>query len=302
MRNIFLTSCLASLASFSLAAAQDIPVAGVTFGQAEAEASAHIRNACQAVTRIDVADTRFPAASDTEVHLRCSDLTLANGASGGDAIFTFADDQLMLVDARGEANNFRPGPDPAFQIEGFDIYMPDQLVVHTAANRVSLFATFPGAPLALHWDNPAWTQDAITAPSGPFFLAPEIVFGTDRSAMTEILEESCELALGRPIETVWLATAPAEQFQIDCYGYEMAGYPRKFEFIFGDDTLQQVWLMFDTGDIPRIRAFLTAEYGAPIHVDEQYEIFDDYRLALRKDIPEIRYVSDEIAAIWAAEN
>jgi hypothetical protein len=60
-----------------------------------------------------------------------------------------------------------------------------------------------------------------------------------------------------------------------------------------------MWLMFDVGDVPRLREFLIANYGAPISVDDQYEIFDEGRLALRKDIPEIRMVSDEIAEILA---
>ncbi len=94
-----------------------------------------------------------------------------------------------------------------------------------------------------------------------------------------------------------MATAPAAQFQIDCYGYEIAGYPRKLEFVFGDDILQQMWLMLDVGDIPRLRKFLAANYGNPVSVDEQYEIFDEGRVALRKDIPEIRMVSNEIVEI-----
>jgi hypothetical protein len=135
-----------------------------------------------------------------------------------------------------------------------------------------VFGEVPIVPLAFHWDNPAWTSDNISPPKAEYFLPPE---------------------------EVWLATAPAAQFQIDCYGYEIAGYPRKIEFVFGDETLQQIWVMFDSGDIPRLREFLIANYGDAISVDDQYEIFDEGRLALRKDIPEIRMVSDEIAKILA---
>jgi hypothetical protein len=162
-----------------------------------------------------------------------------------------------------------------------------------------VFGEFSVVPLALHWDNPAWTLDVISATHAEFFLPPEVVFGASLAEMTATLNEACPLSMGRSIDEVWLATEPAAQFQIDCYGYEIAGYPRKLEFVFGDETLQQMWLMFDIGDIPRLREFLTLNYGDAISVDDQYEIFDEGRLALRKDIPEIRMVSDEIAEIFA---
>jgi len=168
-------------------------------GQSEALATAAITTACDNVTRIEVTATRFPAASESEVHFRCSTLTLADGRAGGDAIFTFADDKLVLIHARGQAENLRPDAEPVAQLEDFDV-----------------------VPLALHWDNPAWTSDVISATNAEFFLPSEVVFGASLAEMTATLDEACPLSMGRSIDEVWLATAPAAQFQIDCYGYEIA--------------------------------------------------------------------------------
>lgn len=287
------------LVAINVARAQGTPIEGLEMGQSEGVATAAINAACDGVTRIEVAATRFPAASEYEVHLRCSALTLADGRAGGDAIFTFADDKLVLIHTRGKPENLRPDAEPVAQLEDFDVYMPHRIIVNTKVAQSAVFGELPIAPLAFHWDNPAWTSDTISPTNAEFSLPPEIVFGNSLAEMTETLKEACALSVGRSVDEVWLATAPATQFQIDCYGYEIAGYPRKLEFVFGDEILQQMWLMFDIGDIPRLREFLIANYGDPISVDDQYEIFDEGRLALRKDIPEIRMVSDQIAEILA---
>ena len=299
MTKHLLSLAFVTLVTCNIALAQEIPISGVEMGQSEATATSAINAACDRVARIEVMATRFPAASETEVHLRCTTLTLTDGRAGGDAMFTFADDKLVLIHTRGQADNLRPDAEPVAQFEDFDIYMPQQIIVNAKTGQSAVFGEFPVVPLAFHWDNPAWTSDAVSATNAEYFLPPEVVFGASLAEMTATLNDVCALAIGRAMDEVWLATKPAVQFQIDCIGYEIAGYPRKLEFVFGDETLQQMWLMFDTGDIPRLREFLTANYGDAISVDDQYEIFDEGRLALRKDIPEIRMVSDEIAELLA---
>jgi hypothetical protein len=301
MQRLIICIWFAGLVACGTAQAQETRIDGIEFGLSEAAATAAIDAACNSVTRIEVADTRFPAASELEVHLRCSALTLADGRDGGDAIFTFADDSLVLITTRGMAENLRPDAEPVASLEDFDVYVPQMVIVNTNTDEATLFGEFAIVPLALHWDNPAWASDEISATTAEFFLPPEIVFGTSLADMRTNLKDACPLSVGRAIDEVWLATEPAAQYQLDCYGYEIAGYPRKLEFVFGDDTLQQMWLMFDSADIPRLREFLTNQHGDPISVDDQYEIFDEGRLALRKDIPEIRMVSDEIAEIRANE-
>ena len=299
MTKSILSLAFVTLVTCSIALAQETPIGGVEMGQSEATATSAINAACDRVARIEVMATRFPAASESEVHLRCTTLTLTDGRAGGDAIFTFADDKLVLIDTRGQADNLRPDTEPVAQYEDFDIYMPQRIIVNAKTGQSAVFGEIGVLPLAFHWDNPAWTSDAVSATNAEFFLPPEVVFGASLAEMTATLNDVCPLSVGRSIDEVWLATKPAAQFQIDCFGYEIAGYPRMLEFVFGDASLQQMWLMFGQGDIPRIREFLTANYGDAISVDDQYEIFDEGRLALRKDIPEIRMVSDEIAKILA---
>jgi hypothetical protein len=164
---------------------------GVEMGQSEVTATSAINAACDRVARIEVMATRFPAASESEVHLRCTTLTLTDGRAGGDAIFTFADDKLILIHARGQADNLRPDMEPVAQFGDFDVYMPQQIIVNVKTGQSAVFGEMPVVPLSV----------------------------------------------GRSIDEVWLATKPVAQFQIDCFGYEIAGYPRKLEFVFGDASL-----------------------------------------------------------------
>jgi hypothetical protein len=62
-----------------------------------------------------------------------------------------------------------------------------------------------------------------------------------------------------------------------------------------------MWLLFGPADIDRLRRELTARFGAAIHVDDTYEVFDDWRIALRKDKSEILMGSDALAAIWGRD-
>jgi len=46
---------------------------------------------------------------------------------------------------------------------------------------------------------------------------------------------------------------PNAQFQIDCFGVEYAGFPRKIEARFGDDRLNTVWILTGSGEEDRLR-------------------------------------------------
>jgi hypothetical protein len=155
--------------------------------------------------------------------------------------------------------------------------------------------------LALGWAVPGWTEVPRAAADWAFEIPAEIVFGAALDDVEASLQDRCTLHSVEDIDEAWLETAPAVQRQINCYGYEIAGYPRKLEFVFGDDRLEQMWLLFGPADIDRLRRELTARFGAAIHVDDTYEVFDDWRIALRKDKSEILMGSDALAAIWGRD-
>ena len=294
-----LAACIFSaLALPSVALAQSTAIPGIELGLTEAAARPHIDAACGTITRIEISDTRFPFASNSEVHLRCRRLTLANGSNAGDAVFTFADDSLIMIETRGEPSAMAPDTAPAMSLSGYEVFMPQQILLNRGAGQTWILATPALASIAISWKNPAWTDDHPVAPSEPFTMPAQIRFGATLSEIETSLGGVCDLKLVHDIEEIWLHTAPAVQLQLDCYGVEIGGYPRGLEFVFGDGQLEQMWILFGPADIERLRATLTSRYGPADHVDDVYEAFDGWRIAIRKDKPEILMGSERLAEIW----
>ena len=57
---------------------------------------------------------------------------------------------------------------------------------------------------------------------------------------------------------------PNAQLQINCFGINYFGFPRKIEARFGDDKLNVVWILTAKGEEDRKRKALTHQYGKPI--------------------------------------
>jgi len=57
--------------------------------------------------------------------------------------------------------------------------------------------------------------------------------------------------------------------------------------IFGDGILQLAWILSAKQEESRIRDLLVAAFGSPIQTNEDWETFDDGRIFLRKDKPEV---------------
>tara|TARA_R110002073_G_scaffold335484_1_gene527575 strand:- start:84 stop:995 length:912 start_codon:yes stop_codon:yes gene_type:complete len=298
MRFIQCLACLLALALVPVATAEALPIDGIAIGQSESDGRAALDAACQAVTRIEIAETRFPMARFSEVHLRCESLTLANGQAGGDALLTFADDALVMLEYRGAVDAFAPDREPAGAVGEFEAFVPDWIVVNRATGQAFVLASPELLTLAVAWDNPAWVTDTLTAPQGESAIPDGFAFGAALEDVSALADDQCGLVQLEMIDEIWLETGPAVQHQINCYGVDMGGYPRKFELVFGDGHLEQMWILFSQMDIPRLRADLTERFGPAIHVDETYEAFNGWRIAIRKDNPELRVGSEALAAIW----
>jgi hypothetical protein len=74
--------------------------------------------------------------------------------------------------------------------------------------------------------------------------------------------------------------------------------PRKLEARFGDDKLNVVWILTAKGEEDRIRQALIEQYGKPIFVDDNWEIFNDWQVGLRKDKPEILLIEKALGQVY----
>ena len=101
---------------------------------------------------------------------------------------------------------------------------------------------------------------------------------------------------GLPLSSydVWLLSQPELQQQLDCFGLEFAGFPRKVEAVFGDGILEQAWILTGKGEENRVRKALVAEYGNPIFVNDKWEVLHENQVMLRKDKPEVLMLSTKL--------
>ena len=96
-----------------------------------------------------------------------------------------------------------------------------------------------------------------------------------------------------------MPTGNTTQTQIDCFGYEVAGFSRKIEFVFADGRLALAWILTGVGDEARLRELLTAQYGeAAAAVPPGLEFFPGERIALRTDKPEILVASEAVVSAF----
>jgi hypothetical protein len=87
---------------------------------------------------------------------------------------------------------------------------------------------------------------------------------------------------------------PNAQYQINCFGVNYLGFPRKAEARFGDDKLNVVWILLGKAEEDRVRQALIKQYGPPIFTDDIWEVYNNWQVAQRKDKPEILLMTQEI--------
>ena len=76
---------------------------------------------------------------------------------------------------------------------------------------------------------------------------------------------------------------------------------RKIEAVFGDGVLQLAWILTGKGEEDRVRSRLQTAFGEAQVVRDDYELFDDGRVALRKDKPEVLLLADELVPLYAEQ-
>lgn len=78
--------------------------------------------------------------------------------------------------------------------------------------------------------------------------------------------------------------------QINYFGIEYAGFPRKFEARFENNKLNMVWILTGKGEENRLRRKLTAVYGKVLFVNGSWEVFNNWTVLLRKIKPGILFL------------
>tara|TARA_R110001606_G_scaffold67402_1_gene154319 strand:+ start:2380 stop:3306 length:927 start_codon:yes stop_codon:yes gene_type:complete len=257
-----------------------------------------LEQSCDGLERIDVDTPRFPLAADSEAHLICDGLDLASGARLDRAVFILGDGALVHVNATGGAEALAQ-PGEAQQFRDFTAWPDAGVLIDTASDTVWVLNPDGVHTNLFMWRHPALDGAALPeAQALTFALPAEIRLGETLEVLAPEIEAAC--AFTRTFEDEpGLPTGNTTQTQIDCFGYEVAGFSRKIEFVFADGRLALAWILTGVGDEARLRELLTAQYGeAAAAVPPGLEFFPGERIALRTDKPEILVASEAVVSAF----
>lgn len=239
----------------------------------------------------------FPLAEKTEVHLICLDCKSSNG-NIEEVAFTFADDKLCLIQAKGNAVKAitEQRKDTAQVFMNYAAYWEDLIVTDQSKDKVWIMSPEAAHPNLFAWDNPYLPSNGgvETLYQSSAAIPDFIEMGANLEKMQPLLKEASNFTFNRELGP----DDPNAQLQIDCFGIEYAGFPRKFEARFGDGKLNMVWILTGKGEEDRVRQKLIKAYGSPVYQNEAWEVFKEWEVFLRKDKPEVLLLTPELGAFY----
>ena len=266
-------------------------------GQHRADVINVLERLCDRIDPVSATPVQFPLAAEKEEHIRCFGLNADNGVIEK-SVFLMADDTLAMIELRGGAvdaflNSRNESPMPYLH---FSILDQGRLFADTAEDAVWLLSADSLHPNLFTWSNPFLESVDSNGPQYeqsarlPGFLA----FGASLDVLRPQFEVHCPTMNVEVSDTPWLPNQPSTQTQVNCFGLEYAGFPRKIEAVFGDGQLKLMWILTAKPEEGRVRKALIEEFNQPEMTNDKWEVFDDGQIALRKDKPEILAISQDL--------
>ena len=275
---------------------------GIALRDTLEEVAAKLADQCDELKRVEIAAPYLPLARKTQTHLIATDVF---AAGVDEAAFTFADGRLVQVEARGGAVEglFATLEGEPLRLADFHAHVEERVVALEAEDAVWFLSADGLHPHLYLWSNPDLPSvPEREQPFAPSAARPDVLaFGETLETLLPRFRKSCPRSDRQEIAQPWLPSAPTSQVQINLYGLEYAGFPRKVEAVFGDDVLQLAWILTGAGEEARVRRALVAAFGEPVFVSKTWEAFDGFRVALRKDKPEVLMVADELVPAYRGQ-
>ncbi len=172
----------------------------------------------------------------------------------------------------------------------YEVYVKDKLFIKEKED-VAWILTDEGMHTGLFaWENPYFNENYSAKLNTGTSIPKFIKMGEALEVLKPILELNSEFTYTEELD----GSDPNAQLQINCFGVDYLGFPRKIEARFGNEKLNVVWILTAKGEEDRIRKALTEQYGIPIFVNDDWEIFNNWQVALRKDKPEVLLMEQNI--------
>jgi len=242
---------------------------------------------------ISVDSPSFPLAKTKEDHLVCTKIRTENGLIES-VVFTFADNKLTYIEARGNAYNTFSSKrkDTASIYMDYEVYSKDKLFLKKEKDIAWIMIVEAMHTNLFTWENPYLKpeRERNTNFNQSYEIPTFIKMGASLDELKPLLEANSKFTNTEKLD----GSDPNAQLQVNCFGIYYLGFPRKIEARFGDDKLNVVWILTAKGEEDRIRKALINQYGDPIFINDDWEIFNNWQTALRKDKPEVLLMEEKI--------
>ncbi len=257
---ILLVSVLCFQSGIAATPILEAGVAGLSSADTLQESLEKLESRCEEIRNVAVVPPSFPLAKNQENHLICHGFSIGSERVESLAL-TFADDKLVMIFAEGHAAQvfLDFASTPLKQYLQFTVSFNDLLIADRDKDHAWLLTTPAAHPNLCLWANP-YIHGSEAAKYENSAKIPDILgFSKSLEELRPLLEAQCAFThLGT--YKVWLLNQPELQQQVDCFGYEFAGFPRKIEAVFGDGTLEQAWILTGKGEEDRVREALIAAF------------------------------------------
>lgn len=247
----------------------------------------------ESIDTISIDNPSFPLAKIKEEHLICSQVKTNNGIISK-VVFTFADDKLKYIEARGNAYKtlVSKRTDTARVYLEYDVYISGKLFLKKKKDVAWILTEEAIHTNLFTWENPYLNSNYKNEIKSNYSnrIPTFLKMGTSIDQLKPLLDANSDFTSTEKLD----GTDPNAQIQINCFGVIYLGFPRKIEARFGNNKLNVVWILTGKGEEDRIRNTLINQYGNPIFVNDNWEIFNNWQVGLRKDKPEVLLMEKEI--------
>lgn len=270
---------------------------GVALNESLATVEAKLKAISKSSKVISMEQPVFPLAKSNEQHLICTDLKTKTGTISK-AVFTFADDQLSYIEAHGNVQQSLTAKlsDTASTYMDYEIYQKQQLFINSKKDIAWIMTPEAMHPNLFTWENPLLNKESEKALENTGVIPSFLKMGTSFEDIHQELEANSSFTVKETLD----GSDPTAQYQINCFGVNYLGFPRKVEARFGNDKLNVVWILTAKGEEDRVRQALNKQYGPPIFTDDTWEVFNNWQVALRKDKPEVLLIEQQLGLAYKA--
>ncbi len=292
-RKTLILICIALLTSTSFLAQVSEVFEGIDFYQSPKSVRAVMNPVSERMETVVSEAPNFPLATQIETHIIYHNVQIGDDIVER-VVFTFGDDKLQYIEAYGNAFTtvFNKIPEEPKKYIDYSVFFSKGILGNAKKDIVWILSKESLHLNLFAWENP-YLKDGARGYSNydesvviPNFLK----MGGSYESLKPMIFEASKFANEMELS----GSDPNAQLQIDGFGIEYAGFPRKVEARFGDGKLNVVWILTGKEEEDRIRKALTNEFGPATAINDKWEQFNEGRVWLRKDKPEILLLNDTL--------